>query len=132
VIVLDGQLREGQEQFEDGTVRFTWYVDLQTLVPLYYASYRKSGDAAGVGYFVWRWSEDRPDYPHWPDDPARPMRVLDLVGYAMVDWNDQHAVRSERSRHLDPLDEDEAASLSVGTHTRIESRIRRTVWCSRL
>ncbi len=117
VIVLDGQLREGQEQFEDGTVRFTWYIDLQTLVPLYYASYRKSGDAAGVGYFVWRWSEDRPDYPHWPDDPARPMRVLDLVGYAMVDWNDQHAVRSESGAAVSiPPDETKLRrSLSVGS-----------------
>ena len=117
VLVLDGKLKDGSTPFEDGTVRFTWYLDLQTLVPLYYAAYRKSGDAAGVGYFVWRWSEDRPDYPRWPDDPARPVRVLDEVGYAMVDWNDQHAVRSESGAAVS-IPEDEAKlrrSLSVGS-----------------
>src|SRR5262249_48145117 len=88
VIALYGQVSDGSGQLQDGTVPFTWSLDLQTLVPLYSAAYRKSGEAAGVGYFVWRWSEDRPDYPHWPDDPARAVRVLDEMGYAMVDWND--------------------------------------------
>ena len=96
VLVLEGKLHEGEQPFEDGTLRFVWYLDLQTLMPLYYAAYRKSGAASGVGYFVWRWSEDRKDYPRWSDDAERPVRVLDLVGEAMVDWNDQHAVRLER------------------------------------
>jgi hypothetical protein len=33
-----------------------------------------------VGRHVGRWSEDRADYPRWPDDPARPVRVIDSVG----------------------------------------------------
>jgi hypothetical protein len=107
----------GLDPFEDGTVRFVWYLDLQTLAPLYYAAYRKSGDAAGVGYFVSRWSEDRPDYPHWSDDPARPVRVLDPIGEAMVDWNDQHAVRAEQGRTVAvPTDETKLRrNLSVGS-----------------
>jgi hypothetical protein len=117
VLVLDGKLKPGLDPFEDGTVRFVWYLDLQTLAPLYYAAYRKSGDAAGVGYFVSRWSEDRPDYPHWSDDPARPVRVLDPIGEAMVDWNDQHAVRAEQGRTVAvPTDETKLRrNLSVGS-----------------
>ena len=76
-------------------MRFVWYLDLQTLQPLYYAAYRRHDAPAGVGYFVGRWSGDRPDYRRWPDDPGRPVRVLDRVGLALVDWNDQHAVRIE-------------------------------------
>lgn len=93
VLVLDGSLKQGQ--FEDGATRYRWYLDLQTLAPLYYAAYRESGEVAGVGYFVMRWSEDREAYPRWPDDAERPVRVLDVVGEAWVDWNDQHAVRVE-------------------------------------
>ena len=93
VLVLEGSLKQGQ--FEDGAIRYVWYLDLQTLAPLYYAAYRKQGEAAGVGYFVRRWSDDRDDYPSWPDDPERPVRSLDIIGEAWVDWNDQHAVRVE-------------------------------------
>jgi hypothetical protein len=93
VIVLDGTLREGK--FEDGIQRFVWYVDLQTLQLLYYAGYKANGDAQGVGYWVRRWSEDRPDYPKWEDDPNRPVRTLDVVGSAFVDWGSQHAVRHD-------------------------------------
>lgn len=115
VIVLEGELREGE--FEDRTRRFVWYLDLQTLAPLYYAGYRQNGDVAGIGYNVWRWSEDRPDYPRWPDAPDRPMRVLDLVGAAFVDWNDQHAVRIEsgNQRALPPSDKKLRRSLSVSS-----------------
>ena len=93
VLVLEGALKEGS--FEDGTTRFVWYLDLQTLVALYYAAYRENGDVAGIGYFVYRWSEDDAEYPRWPDDEKRALRTLDQVGAAFVDWNDQHAVRIE-------------------------------------
>ncbi len=92
-IVLEGRFKEGS--FGDGVSRYVWYVDLQTLVPLYYAAYRADSRQGGLGYFVGRWSEDRPDYPRWPDDPARPVRVIDQVGSALVDWNKQDAVRAE-------------------------------------
>ena len=92
-LVIEGRLREGA--FGDGVVRFRWYLDLQTLFPLYYAAYRANQTQGGIGYFVGRWSEDRPDYPHWSDDPSRPVRVLDDAGSALVDWNDQDVVRTE-------------------------------------
>ena len=56
-----------------------WF-DAQTLYPLYYVSYDADGEEIDVGYFVGRWSEDRPDYPRWPDAPERPVRVIDPVG----------------------------------------------------
>ena len=93
VIVLEGSLRDGH--FDDGVKRFRWYIDLQTMSPLYYASYESDGDPAGTGYFVGRWSEDRPEYRAWPDDPSRPVRVIDGVGAALVDWNKRDAVRIE-------------------------------------
>ena len=64
------------------------------------------GDAGRLGYFVGRWSEDRPDYPRWPDDPARPVRVLDQVGSALIDWNNQDSVRTENWNAVSvPVDE---------------------------
>ena len=93
-IVIEGRFKHGA--FGDGVRRFVWYLDLQTLVPLYYAAYRAEGVPGGLGYFVGRWSEDRPDYPRWPDDPARPVRVIDSVASALVDWNDQDSVRIEQ------------------------------------
>ena len=93
VIVLEGTLRAGR--FDDGVKRFRWYIDLQTLSPLYYASYRVDGNPAGAGYFVGRWSEDRLDYRPWPDDASRPVRVIDGVGAALVEWNQRDAVRLE-------------------------------------
>jgi hypothetical protein len=53
-------------------------------VPLYYVSYDRRGEQIDVGYFVGRWSEDRPDYPRWPDDPERPVRVIDSAGAAFA------------------------------------------------
>ena len=107
-IVLEGRLKEGS--FGDGVRRFVWYLDLQTLAPLYYAAYRDDAAPGGLGYFVGRWSEDRADYPHWPGDPARPVRVIDQVGSALIDWNDQDSVRSEHWRTVSiPSDEKKLA-----------------------
>jgi hypothetical protein len=92
-IVLEGRFKEGS--FGDGVSRYIWYLDLQTLFPLYYAAYRSDSQPGGLGVFIGRWSEDRADYPHWADDPARPVRVLDQVGSGLIDWNKQDAVRAE-------------------------------------
>ena len=103
-IVIEGRFKEGA--FGDGVRRYIWYLDLQTLFPLYYAAYRDAGTQGGLGYFVGRWSEDRPDYPRWPDDPARPVRVLDQVGTALIDWNNQDSVRTEYWKAVSvPVDE---------------------------
>ena len=107
-IVIEGRFKQGA--FGDGVRRFVWYLDLQALVPLYYAAYRAEGMPGGMGYFVGRWSEDRADYPRWPDDPARPVRVIDPVGSALIDWNDQDSVRVEHWNTVSiPADEKKLA-----------------------
>jgi len=92
-IVLEGRFKQGS--FGDGVSRYVWYIDLQTLFPLYYAAYRNDSERGGLGYFVGRWSEDRADYPRWADDAARPVRVIDQVGSGLIDWNKQDSVRAE-------------------------------------
>jgi hypothetical protein len=92
-IVLEGRLKEGR--FEDRVHRFVWYLDLQTLTPLYHVGIRDDGSPGAVGYFVGRWSEDRESYPPWPDDGARPVRVIDSVGAGLVDWTQKEGVRIE-------------------------------------
>ncbi|MDP7572513.1 MAG: hypothetical protein QF391_12990, partial [Myxococcota bacterium] len=37
-----------------------------------------------VGMFVGRWSEDREDYPRWPDDEKREVRGIDTTGAAFA------------------------------------------------
>jgi len=77
-LVLEARTRgsAGGDQVD----RMVLYVDLQTLVPLYYASWDSRGEAIDAGMFVGRWSEDREGYPRWPDDPARAIRVIDTTG----------------------------------------------------
>lgn len=93
VIVLEGTVRE--REVEDHVRRFVWYFDQQTLFPLYYAAYREDGSPAGAGYIAGRWSEDRSDYPRWPDDPDRPVRKVDRVAIVMIDWNERAMIRLE-------------------------------------
>lgn len=69
---------------ERGEARQTIYVDLQTLAPLYYVSYDAKDTAIDVGVFAGRWSEDRSGYPRWPDEPERPVRVIDSVAAAFA------------------------------------------------
>ena len=81
-VVLEGRAREerGGEQVQ----RFVQYVDLESLAPLYYASWNSRDEPIDVGMHVGRWSEERPDYRRWPDDPERPVRVIDTVGAAFA------------------------------------------------
>ena len=48
-----------------------------------------------VGYYVGRWSEDREDYPAWPDDPQREISVLDSVGAAFANLSEAGSWRRE-------------------------------------
>jgi hypothetical protein len=75
--------------------RFEMYVDLQTLAPLYYMSYDEKDERIDVGFYVGRWSEDRADYPRWPDDPERPVRVLDPTGAAFANLAEDGSWRRE-------------------------------------
>ncbi len=69
------------------------YLDLQAATLLYQIWYEANGDAIFPSYHVGRWSEDRPDYPRWPDDPDREVRVIDEVG--RVTFTDQGGCRIE-------------------------------------
>ena len=93
VLVLEARVK-GQPGFR-GESRLTMYVDLQTLVPLYYISYSAKEEPIDIGVFAGRWSEDRPDYPKWPDDPQRPVRVIDSVGAAFANLAEEGSWRRE-------------------------------------
>jgi hypothetical protein len=71
------------------------YVDLQTLQPLYMATYDSKGEMTNVGTYVSRWSEDQEDYPPWPDDSKREIRVLDSVGAAFANLSEAGSWRRE-------------------------------------
>jgi hypothetical protein len=93
VLVLEARVK-GQPGFR-GESRLTMYVDLQTLVPLYYISYSAKEEPIDIGIFAGRWSEDRPEYPKWPDDPQRPVRVIDSVGAAFANLAEEGSWRRE-------------------------------------
>lgn len=92
-LVLEGRIKG--KPGERGEARVLWYFDLQTLVPLYYMAYDAQDEPVDIGVFAGRWSEDRPDYPKWPDDPARPVRVLDSVGAAFANLAEDGSWRRE-------------------------------------
>ena len=66
--MLEGRAKE--QRSGEHVVRFIQYVDLQTLAPLYYASWDSRDEQIDVGMHVGRWSEEREGYPRWPDDPS--------------------------------------------------------------
>jgi hypothetical protein len=77
-LVLEARDRRASGAAQGGA-RTVWYLDLQTLAPLYTVQHDASGAPLSVGIHAGRWSEDRSDYPRWSDDAARPVRVLDSV-----------------------------------------------------
>jgi len=79
----------------DRDAKLILYVDLQTLQPLYMATYDGKGEMTNVGHYVSRWSGDREDYPSWPDDPQRETRVLDSVGVAFANLSEEGSWRRE-------------------------------------
>lgn len=81
-LVLEATVKSAPR--ERGESRQVLYVDLQTLVPLYYASYDAKDRMLDVGVFAGRWSEDRDGYPAWPADRQRPVRVIDSVAAAFA------------------------------------------------
>ncbi|HSJ96714.1 MAG TPA: DUF1329 domain-containing protein [Myxococcota bacterium] len=92
-LVLEGRIKG--KPGDRGEARVLWYFDLQTLVPLFYMAYDAKDEPIDVGVFASRWSEDRPDYPRWPDDPARPVRVLDTMGAAFANLAEDGSWRRE-------------------------------------
>jgi len=78
-IVLEARRDGDRRPSDDPRARTVYYFDLQTLFPLYSVVYGADGEVLGVTMHAGRWSEDRAGYPRWPDDPARPVRVVDSV-----------------------------------------------------
>jgi hypothetical protein len=102
------------------TARFVKYVDLQTLHPLYYVAYDARDEVIDLGMFVGRWSEDREDYPRWPDDPERPVRVIDSMGAAFANLAESGSWRRESwtMHSIPPPDKQVRRLLSVRDLTK--------------
>ena len=109
-LVLDMRAKKGTgSEIEP---RQVLYVDLQTLQPLYIATFDDKNEMTNVGLYVGRWSEDRSDYPRWPDDPARAVRVIDPVGAAFANLAQSGSWRRESwSSVSTPPDDDEVKRL---------------------
>ena len=92
-LILEGHRKESLGA--DDPARAIYYVDLETLTPLYYMSYDARGEPIDVGQYVGRWSETRDDYPRWPDDDERAIRVIDTVGASFANLSEFGGWRRE-------------------------------------
>jgi hypothetical protein len=119
-LVLAGTLKE--QAGREGVQRFELYVDLQTFQPLYYASWDGRGERIDVGYYVGRWSEDRAGYPRWPDDPARPVRVIDPVGAAFANLGEGGSWRRESWTVVSTPPDDRGAKRLVSVGELVKGR----------
>jgi hypothetical protein len=117
-LVLD--LRRKQGVGSEIEARQLLYVDLQTLQPLYVATFDEKGEMTNVGMYAGRWSEDREGYPRWPDDPARAVRVIDSVGAAFANLAEGGSWRRESWANVStpPADDDVKRLLSVTQLTK--------------
>jgi hypothetical protein len=117
-LVLD--LRRKQGVGSEVEARQILYLDLQTLQPLYVATFDEKGEMTNVGMYAGRWSDDREGYPRWPDDPARAVRVIDSVGAAFANLAERGSWRRESWANVStpPSDDDVKRLLSVQQLTR--------------
>jgi Protein of unknown function (DUF1329) len=117
-LVLD--LRAKQSTGSEIEPRQILYVDLQTLQPLYIATFDDKNEMTNVGMYVGRWSEDHEGYPRWPDDPARAVRVIDPVGAAFANLAESGSWRRESWANVStpPADDDVKRLLSVNQLTK--------------
>jgi hypothetical protein len=93
-LVLEAKYKSPDDE-KERLARMVLHFDLQTMAPLYYQSWDKRGETIDVGMFVGRFSEDRPDYPPWPDDGKRPVRVIDPAGAAFANVSERVGWRRE-------------------------------------
>ncbi|MCP5068200.1 MAG: DUF1329 domain-containing protein [bacterium] len=84
-----------KEPTGDLNARQVLYVDLQTLQPLYMATFDGKEEMTNAGLYTGRWSDDREGYPGWPDDETRPVRVIDSVGAAFANLAESGSWRRE-------------------------------------
>jgi len=96
------------------------YIDLQTLSPLYLATYDDKDELTNIGYFVGRWSEGREDYPRWPGDDAKPVRVIDSVGAGFANLAEAGSWRRESWQNVatPPKDKKVKRMVSVNQLTK--------------
>ncbi len=94
-LVLENRVRHTVSANQQENQRQVVYVDLQTLQPLYVATFDANEEMTNVGMYAFRWSEDREDYPRWPDDESRPIRVLDSIGAAYANLSEAGSWRRE-------------------------------------
>jgi hypothetical protein len=112
-LVLD--LRAKGDAGAETPPRQVLYVDLQTLQPLYIATFDDKGEMTNVGMYVGRWSEDRASYPRWPDDPSRAVRVIDPAAASFANLAERGSWRRESWANVStpPPDEDVKRLVSV-------------------
>jgi hypothetical protein len=117
-VVLEGRSKE--ETGGGQVARFRLWMDVQTLQPLYYASFDSREEPIDVGMFVGRWSEGRSDYPAWPDDEERPVRVIDPAGAAFANVAEGGGWRRESWTMVStpPSDRQLKRELSVSNLTK--------------
>ncbi|MEN8161926.1 MAG: DUF1329 domain-containing protein [Myxococcota bacterium] len=117
-LVLDLRRKEGVGS--EIEARQTIYVDLQTLQPLYIATFDEKGEMTNVGMYAGRWSEDHEDYPRWPDDKERPIRVIDSVGASFANLSEEGSWRRESWENVStpPSDREVKRLLSVSQLTK--------------
>ena len=117
-LVLEGVANDAGG-FSD-TNRMILYVDLQTLQPIYMATFNAADRMSNVGIYAGRWSEDHADYPRWPDDPERPVRVIDSVGAAFANLSEAGSWRRESwdNKATPPEDKQIRRMLSVNQLTK--------------
>ncbi len=113
-LVLEAKYKSPDEE-KERLARMVMHFDLQTLVPLYYQSWDKRGETIDVGLYVGRFSEDRDDYPRWPDDDSRPVRVIDPVGAAFANVSERVGWRREswNATSMPSNSKDERNKISV-------------------
>ena len=116
--MIEATQREATGASENATQLI--YVDLQTLQPLYMATFDVKGEMTNVGIFAGRWSESRSDYPRWPDDPAREVRVIDSVGAAFANLAESGSWRRESWDNVStpPPDDEVKRMVSTGELTK--------------
>ncbi len=86
---------KAKEPSGDLNARQVLYVDLQTLMPLYLATFDGKDELTNIGVYAGRWSEDREGYPRWPEKDEQPIRVIDSVGAAFANLSESGSWRRE-------------------------------------
>lgn len=91
-LVLEMRAKEPLGTLSD---RQILYVDLQTLQPLYMATFDKKNEMTNIGAYAARWSEDREGYPGWPHGEGQGVRILDSVTAAFANLAESGSWRRE-------------------------------------